>query len=118
MPPRRVLKPSKAKAIKNVPNDTQESSLGLAALVPPPPAGQVRRTHSRVPVSSILSNSGRYNLFYCYKAQVVKDVHREPQGGSSAPAPPLPSHPSTGRGQRTRSRVQVSLLYLSYVFYL
>jgi len=51
MPPRRVFKSSKAKAVTNVPNDTQKSSLGPAAPVPSQPGVKVRRTRSRVPVS-------------------------------------------------------------------
>lgn len=111
MPPRRAPKSSKVKAIKTVPNDTRESS---AAPVPCPlSTGQVRHTHSRVPVSSILSNSGSCNIANCYKAKVVKDQGL--QEGPSAPAPLSPPRPPTGRGQRIRSRVPVSLLYLSYV---
>ena len=55
MPSQRGPK-AKVNSIKNDPNDTQGSSLGLAAPVPSPPtAVQSRRTHSRVPVSSYLS---------------------------------------------------------------
>ena len=114
MPPRRVSKFSKVQAIKNAPNDTQESSLNPAAPAPSlPSTGRVRRVHSRVTVSLILSYSGG-NISYRYKAKEVKDVHQEPQEGTPVPAPPLPSRPSTGRGRRTRSRVPVSLSYLPY----
>ena len=55
MPPQHGPK-LKVNTIKNDPNDTQGSSLGLAAPVPSPPtAVQSWRAHSHVPVSSYLS---------------------------------------------------------------
>ena len=114
MPPRRASKFSKVQAIKNAPNDTQESSLNPATPAPSlPSTGRVWCVHSCVMVSLILSYSGG-NISYRYKAKEVKDVHQEPQEGAPVPAPLLPSCPLTGWGRCTRSHVPVSLSYLPY----